>query len=133
MSDESEPGTSARFGNGPLFSASRVHKGSAKRQPPYLRPNSILTFPDCILRLIYPPLKPPEQFTKARCVTSPDGTGTFPSFVLITLLSKSKRGPRATVHMQRRSTSSTMIHFLIFFISIDLQSLTGMRAMMTVS
>jgi hypothetical protein len=43
-----------------------------------------------------------------------------------------KRGPRATVHILRRSTSSTMIHSLTYFISIDRPSLTGTRMVLTV-
>ncbi|KAF8472943.1 hypothetical protein DFH94DRAFT_764761 [Russula ochroleuca] len=44
-----------------------------------------------------------------------------------------KHDPRTTVHILHRSTSSTMIHCLTSFISIDRPSLTGTRLMVTVS
>ena len=95
----------ARFGNGPLFSASRVHPGQAsanlQRAPTLTASSSTLntSLPECLISRLLPlPFKPPEQFAKEKCVTSPNGTGTFPSLVDYTV---SKRGPRATVHMQR--------------------------------
>ena len=41
-------------------------------------------------------------------------------------------GPRATVHILSRSTSSTMIHSLTSFVSIDQPSLTEMRVIISV-
>ena len=41
-------------------------------------------------------------------------------------------GPRATVHIPSQTTSSTMIHFLTSFISIDQASLTETRMIISV-
>ena len=45
----------------------------------------------------------------------------------------SKHSPRVTVHILCRSTSSTMIHSLKYFISIDRPSLMKTRVMISVS
>ena len=107
MGDESEPGTarSLRERSAVQRSAPRKYtsqRHAANRQPPTPTASSSTlhtSLSESLISHFLPlPFKPPEQFAKAKCVTSPNGTGTFPSLVDYTV---SKRGPRATVHMQR--------------------------------
>ena len=56
----------------------------------------------------------------------------YASFSCVYHLVSTKYGPPATVHVLRRSTSSTMIHFFTYSISIDRPSLTEMRTMVSV-
>ena len=56
----------------------------------------------------------------------------YASFSCVYHLVSTKYGPPATVHVLRRSTSSTMIHFFTYSISIDCPSLMEMRTMVSV-
>ena len=94
---------------------------------------STLTLPACLISHLLPfPFKRPEHLAKAQYVTSPNGRrGAFlsPLESITSLVNMA----HATVHMLRRSTSSTMIRFLTSFISIDRQSLTQTRKIASAS